>query len=85
MERNSLMHTESVNDNRALNEVDLTELVDETIVEGIWNDLDGQIDRDQVREVAFDVAHEFTNATVTAFIPLFIRRRAYERLKPLVD
>lgn len=85
MERNSLMHTESANDNGVFNEIDLTDLVDETVVEEIWNDLDGQVDRDQVREVAFDVALEFADATVTSFIPLFIRRRAYERLKPLVD
>lgn len=80
MEQNPLTFTET-GDNDQFHEEDLTDFVDETLIDDIWRDLDGRIDRDQIREVATKVAREFVDATVTSFIPLFIRRRTYERLK----
>ena len=80
MEQNPIMFTET-EDNDQFHEEDLTDFVDETLIDDIWRDLDGRIDRDQIREVATKVAREFVDATVTSFIPLFIRRRTYERLK----
>lgn len=80
MEQNPLMFTET-EDNDQFHEDNLTDFVDETLIDDIWRDLDGRIDRDQIREVATKVAREFVDATVTSFIPLFIRRRTYERLK----
>ncbi|MFW6069396.1 MAG: three-helix bundle dimerization domain-containing protein [Chloroflexota bacterium] len=68
-----------------INEADLAGLVDETVIEAIWSDLEGRVDREQVRQVALDVAQDFADATVTSFVPLFIRRRTYERLKLLVE
>lgn len=80
MEQNPLMFTET-EDNDQFHEENLTDFVDETLIDDIWRDLDGRIDRDQIREVATKVAREFVDSTVTSFIPLFIRRRTYERLK----
>lgn len=80
MEQNPLTFTET-GDNDQFHEEHLTDFVDETLIDDIWRDLDGRIDRDQIREVATKVAREFVDATVTSFIPLFIRRRTYERLK----
>lgn len=76
----------SSDDNHGIiNEADLANFVDETVIEAIWSDLEGRVDREQVRQVALDVAQDFADATVTSFVPLFIRRRTYERLKLLVE
>lgn len=64
---------------------DPAELVDTAIVEAIWSDLDGRIERKQVYETAVAIAQSFAGATVTTFLPLFIRRRTYEQLKLLID
>ncbi len=85
MEENSLMLTESAENRGMINDADVADLVDDPVIEAIWSDLDGRVDREQVREVALNVAQEFADATVTSFIPLFIRRRTYERLKLLID
>lgn len=81
MEQNPLMFTESEDNEKFISEEPLTDFVDESLIDDIWRDLDGRIDRDQIREVATKVAREFVDATVTSFVPLFIRRRTYERLK----
>lgn len=85
MEENSLMLTESGDNRGMIDEINPADLVDEVLVEVIWSELDGRIDREQVRETALIIAQEFTDATVTAFVPLFIRRRTFERLKLLID
>lgn len=85
MEENSLRMNNSGDNHVIIDESDLAGLVDDTIIEAIWSDLEGRVDREQVRRVALDVAQEFANATVTSFVPLFIRRRTYERLKLLVE
>lgn len=53
----------------------------ETLIEKIWFQLDEQASREQIRRAAAEVAHQFQNATVTTFIPIFIYRQAYEKLK----
>lgn len=68
-----------------IDDVHLNDLVDDAIVDAIWSDLGGRIDRERVRETALLVAQDFTDATVTAFVPLFIRRRTFERLQLLDD
>lgn len=85
MEENSLMLTKSAENRGMINDADVADLVDDPVIEAIWSDLDGRVDREQVREVALNVAQEFADATVTSFVPLFIRRRTYERLKLLID
>lgn len=75
----------SADNHGIINEADLASFVDETVIEAIWSDLEGRVDREQVRRVALDVAQDFADATVTSFVPLFIRRRTYERLKLLVE
>lgn len=75
----------SGNNHGTINEANQATFVDDTIIEAIWSDLEGRVDREQVREVALEVAQDFADATVTSFVPLFIRRRTYERLKLLVE
>lgn len=85
MEENSVIMNNSGDNHAMIDEADLADLVDDTIIEAIWSDLEGRVDREQVRQVALDVAQDFADATVTSFVPLFIRRHTYERLKLLVE
>jgi hypothetical protein len=57
------------------------EHVDDALVEALWQDLDGQVARQQIAKEVREVAARFENATVTAFVPIFVRRRALERLR----
>jgi hypothetical protein len=58
-----------------------TELVDDALVEAIWRELEGYAERERIREVATEVAAEFQTASITQFVPIFIRRRTVERLR----
>lgn len=55
--------------------------IDEHLVETVWQDLDKQVSREQIRRVVAEISLEFQNATVTAFVPIFVHRRAVEQLK----
>jgi hypothetical protein len=55
--------------------------LDDSLIEQIWHDLDGQVTREQIRQVVTEIAAEFRSATVTAFVPIFIRRQAREKLE----
>jgi hypothetical protein len=63
------------NHDRVMNEID------DSLIEQIWHDLDGQVTREQIRQVVTEIAAEFRSATVTAFVPIFIRRQAREKLE----
>jgi len=54
--------------------------VDDLLIEKIWHDLGKQITREQIRQVALEVAAEFQEARITTFVPIFIHRLTYERL-----
>jgi hypothetical protein len=53
----------------------------ESVVEDIWRDLDGQVTHEQIRQAANEIATQFHDATVTTFVPIFIRRRTREKLR----
>jgi len=55
--------------------------VDDALVETLWKDLDGQVSRQQIAGAVTQVAARFEQATVTAFVPIFIRRQALEYLR----
>ena len=59
--------------------------MDDSLIEQIWDDLDGQVTRGQIRQVVTEIAAEFRTATVTAFVPIFIRRQAREKLETWVN
>ena len=62
-----------------------TDYVDDALVEAIWNELEGDAEREKIREVATEVAAEFQKASITQFVPIFVRRRTVERLRSGVD
>ena len=54
--------------------------VDDQLVDEIWKELGGRVERARVYAVAQEAEREFRDATVTLFVPLFIRRLTSERL-----
>ena len=55
--------------------------VDDALVEILWKDLDGQVSRQQIAGAVAQIAAQFEKATVTAFVPIFVRRQALEYLR----
>jgi hypothetical protein len=51
------------------------------LMEQIWRDLGGQVSHARIRQVATEMVAMFRDATVTAYIPLLLRRRIRERLQ----
>ena len=63
----------------AKNEV--TIFLSDELIQQIWVNLAGQVTRERIYQTATEVASEFQNAKVTAFLPILIRRQTLERLK----
>lgn len=57
--------------------------VDDSLVEKLWRDLDGQVSRQQIVRAVREIAAQFQDAKVTTFVPIFIHRRALEQLRGL--
>lgn len=55
--------------------------VDDSLVEQVWRELDGQLPRKRVGYVVSEVALDFENATVKAYLQILVHRRALERLR----
>ena len=72
-ELNSFSSTEPIVD-------DVSNYVDDLLVERIWCKLGKQVTRERIRQVALEVAAEFREAKITTFVPIFIRRLTLERL-----
>jgi hypothetical protein len=54
---------------------------DDSLIDDLWRDLDGQVSRQRIASAVGEIAASFETATVTAFIPIFIHRRALELLR----
>jgi hypothetical protein len=59
----------------------MTDYVDDSLVEKLWQDLEGRVPRQQIVQAATEIAAGFESAGVTTFVPIFVHRRALERLK----
>ena len=64
---------------------DMAQELDDALVEQIWGDLNGQVSRPMIRQVATDVAAMFQDAKVRTFVPIFIRRTTCEQLRAWLD
>ena len=53
----------------------------EEIVDQIWRDLSGQVERTHVADTAREVAAEIGEVKIAAYLPLFVRRLSVERLR----
>ena len=67
-----------------MNRDDVLNDIDDSLIEQIWHDLDGQVTREQIRQVVTEIGAEFQSATVTAYVPILIRKRAREKLETRV-
>lgn len=54
--------------------------VHDDLIDQIWRDLEQQVPRSRVVEVAHEVATGLGDARVPGYVPLFVRRLACERL-----
>jgi hypothetical protein len=62
--------------------LDATDYLSDILIEKLWHDLHEQVSREQIRQVATQVFAQFQNAKVTNFLPIFIYRQTFEKLKP---
>ena len=53
----------------------------ESLVEQIWTDLGGQVNRLAIRHQVADVVPAFQDARITTYVPIFVRRRTVEQLR----
>ncbi|GIV79671.1 hypothetical protein RY27_21540 [Litorilinea aerophila] len=60
---------------------DAMPVIGEELVQEIWTRLAGRVSRERIRRVAIEVAREYQDAKVTAFLPIFIQRQTLERLR----
>lgn len=54
---------------------------DEALVEAIWQDLGGQLTRERIDAMVRIVSAELAGSRIPTFVPVFVRRRATERLR----
>ena len=64
---------------------DVVDRLDEALIEKVWYDLDWKLPRERVRCVVAEIALGFQDARVKSFLPIFIYRRALERLKQEIN
>jgi hypothetical protein len=62
----------------------MMDYVDDSVVDKLWHDLDGQVTRQQIARAVAEIAARFEDAKVTAFVPIFVHRRALKQLKGLL-
>lgn len=55
--------------------------INDLLVEKLWHDLNGQVSREKIARSITQTAERFRDASVTAFVPIFIERFALEQLK----
>ena len=60
---------------------DLLDLDVESIVEQVWNDLQGVVDRPAIRYEIGEVIPAFAGARIRTYVPIFVRRNTVRRLR----
>ena len=55
--------------------------IDNALIESIWKDLNGRIDREYIRRAVLEARARYKHATIKTFLPVFIRRYVLERLQ----
>lgn len=53
----------------------------DSIIDEVWQDLNRQLSREQIGRTVAEISLAYQDATVTAFVPIFVRREAVERLR----
>ena len=55
--------------------------IDNALIESIWKDLNGRVDREYIRRAVLEARARYKHATIKTFIPIFIRRYVLKRLQ----
>ena len=55
--------------------------VDDSLVEQLWRELNGQVSRQQIAGAVTEITAGFEKVTVRGFVPIFVHRRALEQLR----
>jgi hypothetical protein len=53
----------------------------EHIVDYVWQRIDRRMGQDRIRQIVSEVAQEFEDAAVQAFVPVLVRRFSLERVR----
>ena len=53
----------------------------ETVIEQVWQDLQGEFDRSLILQVLLQIIPKYENARVTTYVPLFVRRETVAALR----
>ncbi len=56
--------------------------VDQSLVEKVWHDLNQAVPREQVHHVVANIALQYRDAPVQAFVPILVHRQAIDQLRP---
>jgi len=59
--------------------------INDSLIEQIWYDLQGQVDHKQIYQVALQEAVKFRDVAIRNFVSNFVRRRTYKRLKSMLN
>lgn len=57
------------------------DFVDDELIESVWQELDGRVSHERIRQTAQDVAIRYGNAKVMTFLQIFILRKTLEQLR----
>lgn len=56
--------------------------LDETLVDSIWNELEGQVGREKIRSAIMRARGKYATARVNTFVPILVRRHVLDELRP---
>ena len=55
--------------------------IDNTLVESIWHELNGRVDREYIDQAILEANSRYQNAVIKTFVPKFIRRYVLNKLR----
>jgi hypothetical protein len=58
---------------------------DDALVEEIWREMQGTVSRTQIHQMVTEARTEFAQATITLYVPIFVRRQVRERLAVILS
>lgn len=59
----------------------ITQFDAEEIINKIWNDLEGEFSRSDIKNVLIEVAPRYNGATILTYIPIFLCRDVRRKLQ----
>jgi len=57
----------------------------ETVIEQVWQDLQGEVNRSAILQVLLKIMPKYENARIATYVPLFVRRQTVAALRSQLD